>query len=202
MVISPVLRAQVAFDVHINTSALIGHPSGPFYLDFQLNDGSGLGNGNNTATVSQFNFHGGGPLPDLAAFGGVTGNLNSAVTLTDSAFLNEFFQAFTPGSSLDFRLTLTTAVEAPTPDLFAFSILDKDLFSLPTFSSSDAFALINLTGPTPDVQSFAGNVAEGGIAISAPVIMKVPERSSLGDCMMAAIILAGGVLWKRRRAHA
>lgn len=195
---SPVLRAQVAFDFHLNTSSLIGHPSGPFYLDFQLNDGSGLGNGNNTATLSLFNFHGGGALPDINTFGGVTGNLSSIVTLTDTSFFNEFFQAFTPGASLDFRFELTTVVDAPTPDLFAFSILDQNLFSLPTFSPADAFVTIDITGPNPLVQAFAGNAtAPGGIGIPTPEVVPVPEPSTYG--LIGALALAGFVWMKRRR---
>ena len=51
----------IDMNVSLGTSALIGHPAGPFSLDFQLLDGAGTNDGNNTATLSQFVFGGGAP---------------------------------------------------------------------------------------------------------------------------------------------
>src|SRR5438445_9955688 len=91
------------YTVMVNTAGLIGNPSGPFALDFQLTDGSGTGDGNNTATVSGFVFGSGGPAGGAIATSGVGGDLGSAVTLTDSAPFQspyEFYQGFTPGATL------------------------------------------------------------------------------------------------------
>src|SRR5882724_5965142 len=74
-------HAQIAVNITLNTSGLIAKSSGPFYLDFQLNDGSGTGDGSNTVTLSHFNFVGGGEIGSPTAFGGVTGNLGSTITL-------------------------------------------------------------------------------------------------------------------------
>jgi PEP-CTERM motif len=195
-------HAQSVFSVGLNTSALIGHPAGPFYLDFQLNDGTGLGNGNNTAILSQFNFNGGSFLGPATSFGGVTGSLASTVTLTDTSAFNEFFQAFTPGSFLNFRLSLTTNFNAPTPDLFSLSILDGDLFNVRTFSpgNSDALVIVNLTGPNSIVNTYAGSgvpdqTGATTIAFAAPSVTPVPEPSAYG---LLGAALVGALAWARR----
>src|SRR5437763_16595357 len=97
------------FDVKLDPSGLINHPVGPFYIDFQLNDGSGNFAGVNSATINNFTFGGGSPNGTPNLFGGTTGNLSSAITLTDNApFINEFFQQFTPASFLSFTMSITT----------------------------------------------------------------------------------------------
>jgi hypothetical protein len=196
--------AQSFFDVRLNTSALIGHPAGPFYLDFQLTDGAGTGNHNNNVTVSQFNFGGGSFLGGPVISGGASGNLATSVQLTDSSPLfNEFFQGFTPGSFLSFRLSLTGNPNGPTPDAFAFSILDADLFNVRTTApgNSDALIIINLTGPNLTAQAFAGSGTfdpNGAttIAFPAPIVVPVPEPSTYG---LAAATLLGAAIWMRRR---
>lgn len=193
---SPALRAQAAFDIHLDTSALIANPAGPFYLDFQLNDGSGGGNNDNIAILSSFNFNGGGTLTGVNTFGGAAGNLSSTVTLNDSSFINEFFQPFTPGTSLDFHLVLSTNVDSPTPDLFVFSILDQNTYSLPTTAASDAFAEITIDGLTPSAIVYAGDVAGGGIAINAPAVTAVPELSAVA-LLLGAAVLGFAYSWRR-----
>lgn len=197
-------RAQSFFDVRLNTSPLIGHPAGPFYLDFQLNDGAGSGNGNNTAILSQFNFGGGSLLGSPMSSGGVTGSLASSVTLRDTSAFNEFLQGFTPGSSLSFRLSLTNNANAPTPDLFSFSILDGNLFNLRTFSpgDSDALVVINLTGQSLIANAYAGSgipdqTGATTIALAAPSVTPVPEPSTYG---LIGAALLGSLVWIRRRA--
>ncbi len=67
--------SPIALHIYVNTAALIGDPTGPFSVDFQLTDGSGSLAVPNTATLSNFTFGGGGVvgLPNL--FGGVSGDL-------------------------------------------------------------------------------------------------------------------------------
>src|SRR5687767_1070344 len=108
-------QANTIYHVVFDTSSLIGNASGPFYLDFQFIDGSGLGNANNTAILGNFDFGGGSAGGAVTSFGGVSGNLGSQITFTDSFFFNEFFQSFTPGSIFAFDLTLTGGVESPAP---------------------------------------------------------------------------------------
>jgi hypothetical protein len=175
-------RAQIAYDVTLNTTALIGHPAGPFYLDFQLNDGSGSGDGNNFATLSHFTFGGGNVLGSASGFGSFSGNLSSNVTLTDSNAFNEFYQAFTPDASLGFRLGLTTHVDSPVPDLFSFAILDSSLANIPTLSfGSDAFIVVNITSVNPTIERFAGDGAHSplagapALALAAPMVTPCPS---------------------------
>jgi len=52
--------ANLIYMVSLNTTSIAG---GNYTLAFQLTDGSGTGDANNTATLSSFNF-GGGALPD------------------------------------------------------------------------------------------------------------------------------------------
>src|SRR4051812_19466391 len=75
-------RADIIFNVSMNTAPLIGHPAGPFSIDFQLNNGSGP-LADNTATISNFNFGGGAPAGTPTLIGGASGNLSSSVRLTD-----------------------------------------------------------------------------------------------------------------------
>ncbi len=200
---STVARGQLMFDVQLNTSALAGHSAAPFYIDFQLNDGAGEGEGNNTAILSNFTFSGGGAVGSSMTFGGASGSLGSSVTLTDSSAFNEFIQAFTPGALLAFRLHLTTAVSGAVPDLFSFAILDSTLANLPTLSAgSDVFMSINLTGESSSVETFASNNARSPAAggpplnLPAPLVTPVPEPSTYG--LIGAVVLVCAAAWRRR----
>jgi hypothetical protein len=122
----------------MDTSPLMGSPPpGPFYIDFQLNDGRGIGDANNMVAIGNFQFDGGNPMGNpLPPIGGAMGDLSSSVTITDSSFLNEFTQQFNPGSIFSFRVDLTTNVDTgQTPDAFSFAILDSTLGPLPTTGS-------------------------------------------------------------------
>src|SRR5262245_1310147 len=92
--------------VSLDTSSLVGQP-GPFSLDFQLNDGSGTGDGNNRARLTDFDFDGGAAAGVPQLTGGASGDLQSSVTLNETAFLNRFQQQFVPGERLSFLLDLT-----------------------------------------------------------------------------------------------
>src|SRR5688572_15958379 len=81
MVSGSVARGD-SYLVTLNTSSLIGNPNGPFVVSFQLTDGSFAGDGNNTVTLSAFDFGGGTPGAVLAS--NVTGDLSSAIVLTDT----------------------------------------------------------------------------------------------------------------------
>jgi len=151
-------QANIMFQVHVNTTPLVGHPAAPFAINFQLNDGSGTNDANNTATISGFNFGGGGPSGAPILTGGASGDLSTSVTLTDSTFFNDFVQDFVPGSSLTFNVDLTTNADAgPIPDLFSFTLLDGSGFELPNTSPIGGFVIVNITGPDPTVQSYSND---------------------------------------------
>lgn len=197
LALASLAQAQLQFQVQLNTSSLVANPTGPFSLDFQLNDGSVWGDANNWATLSNFQFGGGSAWGSATAIGGAMGNLGSTVTLNDSNAYNELYQSFTPGSWLSFTVSLTNWADAgPTPDKFSFAILDSSLMNLPTKSlGSDTFLEVNLTGANPTLLTY-GSV-DGLIA--APTVTPVPEASTYG---IWAAALLGVLAFRQRRKRA
>ena len=187
-----VSEAITTFNVSLDTSALVGHPSGPFYLDFQLIDGSGIGNGNNTALVSDFQFGGGGADGSATTIGGASGDLTSGITLVDTEFWNELYQAFTPGSWLSFAVTLSANAESGfAPDMFSFSILDSSLWNIPTqaYDWSDSLLQITLDGPNTFAETFGGDGDYDGIGAPTATAAAVPEGSTYGIGLISLIVL-------------
>jgi hypothetical protein len=178
-----VSQAQMIFDVTLDSSPLQGHSSAPFSLDFQLNDGSGSLDGNNSVTIDHFDFHGGswtGP---------------NSFTITDTT-LPAFGPAniFTAGSLLSFRVTLTTQVDAGgTPDQFSFAILDKNNAEIPTQGLGDAFVSVDIDSVDPMVSSFRTDLGRTGIDIGAPTITAVPEPVGVGLLAGSLCIIVVGV---------
>lgn len=179
--VAPASATSVQFNVVVNTTPLIGNASAPFYLDFLLIGGP---TPSNTVTISDFGFSGGAPAGAATLSGpGVTGDLSSTVTLTDNVdFLNEFYQAFTPGATLGFEVTVTTnegTTPPITPDAFSFAILDKNLINLPTTSPlfDDSLLFTNLTPGlvTSDLVT-SSTTSPAGVTTTAAV---VPEPATL-----------------------
>jgi hypothetical protein len=190
--------ADIQFRVQLDTSSLVSNPSGPFTLDFQLNDGSGLGDANNWASISNLTFGGGSASSGTVwTMGGASGDLGSSVALVDSdPLLNDFTQGFTPGSWLSFDVSLSTNVDAGlTPDEFSFAILDSNFFNLPTTSlGTDTFVQVAIDSANPSVLTAAS--LDG--AIPAPSVTPVPEASTYG--IMGAALLGLAALKRRCRA--
>jgi len=185
--------ATAIYHVDLNTSALVGNAAGPFSLDFQLNDGSAAGDGNNTAMLSNFTFGSGGASGGPTFFGGASGNLSTSVTLTDTSAFNELFQSFTAGNTLSFDLTLTMNSDAgPTPDAFAFGILDNTLYNIPTTGVGDSFLLVNL-GSSPTITTGASLSPSVSVNVTA-----VPEPGSL-TCFLMGLMIFG--FWRRVRSR-
>jgi len=175
----PARAAALTFDVNVNTSALVGHPAAPFYLLFATTDGSGLSDGNNTVTVSNFNFSGGSAFGNPSLFGGVTGDLGTTISITDTGNLNFFSEAFSPGQSLAFTVTVTSNQDdGPIPDGFAFYILDSFGRPIPTLSpGSDYFIGLTLTANGGSPLVFASDPSRPPSS-GNPILIPAPTVSS------------------------
>ncbi len=196
-------RADISFHVDMDTSILQGNAGGPYQLVFQLIDGSGGNDANNSAVLSGFNFAGGAVSAPPSLSGGASGNLATSATLTDSSFFNAIVQAFTPGGHLRFDVTLGTAIDAGgTPDEFSFAILDGQGNELPTADPAGAFIVLDLDSEQPRVQTFAaagGYSAMGTPIVTFDVAPAVPEPGSLA--LLAVGLGAVALFTLRRRRH-
>lgn len=195
----------------VNTSSIAG---GSYFLAFQLEDGSGTGDANNTVTLSDFAFGGGSALdpavrPTLYSYpalnGGASGDLLAGVALTDSdPYFNAAILGFDAGTELTFDASFTNNKDTGSfPDLFLVSILDSTGAGISTAdSNNDSFITVTLDGTkvtqpngavTPPTQFFA---ASAPYEIPAPAA--VPEASSL--LLLAACCGFLG-LWPKLRAR-
>jgi hypothetical protein len=173
------LLAASDYTVTLNTKPLENHAAGPFSLYFQLTDGSGGGDGNTTITLSNFQFSGGSSAGAATATGGGSGSLDDGITLTDTAFINDVRQPFSPGDTLTFTLHIDASVDqGDTPDQFTFWILDSSGAEIPTvaFSEMGADMLIAFNANSSDaaVETFAADASLGPIAGGGPIGMDPP----------------------------
>jgi hypothetical protein len=187
--------ASISYQVDVNTSSLVGDADGPFSLDFQLNQGSGLAT--NTVTLSNFSFAGGSATGSPNLSGGATGSLGSSVILTDTTDpFNEFFQTFSAGTTaINFDVTLTANVDPVIPDSFSMAILDSGLANITTTGLGDSLMLVNITASNltlSDVQTFTSTAPDAGVTVAVS-----PEPGTL-YLLMGAAGLIGLLAWKRR----
>jgi hypothetical protein len=185
--------------VTMDTTAFIGNPAGPFKLQFQFNDGELMGNGNNSATLSNFLFGGGSVSGVPALSGGVAGDTAAGITFTDTSAFNSFTVGFTPGNFLRFDVTLTDFAEPTFPDQLNFAILDGLDMPAPTSSFFDVFFFIDIPANVAgNIQTFAGDPGKpGGFATPAPVSAEIPEPSTVALLAAAAGLAA---LLRRNRS--
>jgi hypothetical protein len=192
------------YTVTLNTAAIQGLGMGPFSLVFQLVDGSGTGDANNNAFLSDFNFNGGSAVEPPTLFGGATGDLSSSVSITDSdPFFNAIFQGFNPGASLSFNLAITdnADVGSPTQDQFLMSILDPNGNGIPTLDTvNGSFLTLTLDGTlTPPVATFAADTSMTTYDLAAPTASLVMVTPEPGALILFGTVVAGLGLLRRRR---
>ncbi|MBY0374134.1 MAG: NF038129 family PEP-CTERM protein [Bryobacteraceae bacterium] len=93
--------AAISYQVSVNTSSLENVAGN---LNFQFNPGGNDSQGA-TAEISGFSTTGGGLAGVPSTLGSVAGTLPGTVTLTNGAFLNDYYHGFTFGTSFQFVLT-------------------------------------------------------------------------------------------------
>jgi len=195
LLLAPFASADTVYNVSLNTAPLAGN--GPFTLDFQFLDGSGapIDLNNNTVVLSNFAFGAGGSASGGGtATGGAVGSLATGVTLNDSAFFNEYFENFTPGNLLSFRLTTTNAADpGGTPDLFTLAILTSGGDELPTTGPASEFLDVSLGGGAAPAVSTFGSAPGSAFTLDAPTVQAnspVPEPSTIALLAVAALGLS------------
>jgi hypothetical protein len=193
--------ADEIVDVSVNTSSLQGQAGSEVF--FELTDGSGTGNGNNTATMSSFALGGGavGAVDPFSTFGGASGGMGSSVSITDTSPDNQFAQLLTPGATLSFKLDLTTFVEPAgfAPDGLFMFMTDPNGNSIASTSDPSGFnslLAVTFNSATPSLTNFDSSL----VSITSGAPAAAPEMDP-HSAMSGLIFLAGclAVLLARRR---
>lgn len=190
------LLADTVFPVTLNTSPLAGTTQ---TLAFSLTKG---GTGDfNTVTLTDFNFGGGSAAGTHSYTGnGVSGDLGSAVTLSDIDFFEFFSQTFTVGSALSFNLDTTNNFGGGAPDGFAMYLCDA---ALDTCYSDDlntsALVTLGLSGSPITPADFTVNAASQQ-GLNAPAI-GTPEPRSLALLLVAGLTVAGPMFRRGRKSE-
>jgi len=166
--------AQTLYHVTIDTSQLQDHPAGAFSLEFTLIDGAGTGDGNSTIVLTNFNFGTNGVFngePD--ANGGVSGDLSTNVTLSDTSPENDFTEEFSPGTSLTFDVYATLSLDTNgISDEFEMAIVDQEGERIPTLDTNADNSLVRLTtsdGATISVESYGTDPTLEPVTSGPPV---------------------------------
>jgi len=185
--------ADSAYTVTLDTAPLVGHPAGPFYVEFVFTDGSGYGDGNNTVSASDFGFGGGSALGSPVVFGGASGSLETGVTIIDTSFLSLFYEQFSPGLLLTFNVSFTSNNDADgIPDGFTVYVLDNSGLPIPTLAPSGNYFLSAALGSTgPAFNTYGSNPSQAPyigdpVPIPAPTITplsSVPEPPTI--CLLS-----------------
>jgi hypothetical protein len=163
------------YDVTLDTAPLVGHAAGPFDIYLEFIDGNGIGDGNNTVTLSNFGFDGGSPLGGPVVFGGATGSLETGVSITDTSFVSVFSEQFAPGLELSFSLGLTNNNDSGgTPDGFTFFVLDNSGVPLPTLAPVGDYFLTAALGSSGPVFSAYGSDPSRAPSVGNPVSISAP----------------------------
>jgi hypothetical protein len=182
--------------VTFDTSSLVGNANAPFTLDFNFIDGSGIGDGNNSITLSNFVL-GAGSLTLSSMTGGIAVNASPfSVTLTDSSFFNDVQFTFVPDTSLSFQIDSTSNPDDGTPDTFTVGILDRNFNNIPTSNPNNGVAFVELDLPTTDPTAgtqliFSGSTAnDDNVSIAAPTVSGVPEPSTFALSGLVLLMIA------------
>jgi hypothetical protein len=178
----PVGQAD-SFDVTITTVPIQGQAG---FAVFDFIQGAPVLN--NTVTLSGFTSN--GVLGAFTTTGAVMGTLvPGPMTLSDSAFLSEFSQGLTYGTTMSFILSLTTNSSlGGIPDEFSLFLEDSTGTPFPTSdpTGADSLFAIDITGSPLDPQVFTSDFA----SVTVTPVTPVPEPSAVGLTSSSLVILA------------
>ncbi len=177
------LKANLNFRVDIDTASLAGAANGPFFLDFQLNEGSG--SLTNAVTLSDFVFDGGSATGTASTWGNASGSLSNNIWLSDdpTSPFNEIFQGFSAGTTgIHFEASITQQIPGATPDGFFVSILDSENnFPQIDTDAPDGVSLVALNINSSNTISDLGAYSSTSpLGVVASVGTPVPEASTMG----------------------
>ena len=195
LVLAPVARADISFQVTVDTTPLAG-VSG--YMAFDLFGGIPLQD--NVATITSF-----ASTSTLSSAsppsGSVTGSLvPGPLVETADQFFNEWLQPVTFASGLTtFSLDLTNNyIPASTPDSFSFTLLDNTFTPFVTSDSTGADRLfaIDLVGADTMPDVFTSAFATATVTASTGA---VPEPHFLPVAFLGfALMIAIHIVFRRR----
>lgn len=177
LLVAPLAAEATQISIGLDTSALIGGTTAPYYIEFQFTNGDGLNN--NSVTIGSFDFGGGSASGSPTLGGGVSGSLSSGLIMNDTLFFNYFYEAFIPGNFLSFMATISDNYVDPTPDQFSFAILNNSLIEVPTQGPGNEFVNVDLKSPLV-INTFSGiSGTDTDPVVGAPSVQTVPEPGTL-----------------------
>jgi hypothetical protein len=174
---------QIQYLVNVNTTTA---PSSG-YLDFEFNPGDATSQAA-FVTISGF-VPGGGLTGSPVTAGSTSGTLPSPMTINNTAFFNDYFQAFNFGPQITFLVTLDgPALTAPNGtstqgSSFGFAMFQSDQTTPLLTSDPNGFAItidVNLDGTTT-LHNFS----------TATSVSVVPEPASLALAGAGLLLLLG-----------
>lgn len=194
---SAVSGNPITYDVTVNTSSVAGTAGS---LDFQFNPGPLV---SQSASLQILNFSSDGSLAGSPTLSGdVTGLLPATLTFDNLTGFNDYFDGFTFGSTLSFKVSLFgPALSSPdgtstSGSTFAFSMFSDPGGTLPTLTSDtvNGFAFladVDLAGLT--------NITNSSSQTSiVPEQSAVPEPAGFGLAAAVLSILALKALGTRK----
>jgi hypothetical protein len=189
--------APIIYDVMVDSSSISG-TAGSF--DFEFNPGPLV---TQAASLQILSFTSNGTLAGSPVLtGDVTGTLPATVTFDNGTAFNDYFEGFTYGSTLSFKVSLYgPALSLPggatSGSKFAFSMFSDAAGTIPalTTNTTEGFAFtidVNLDG-TKTVTNFSPEttVVPETVPVPAPVIgVGLPAFLAIGGVWFGAKLVA------------